>query len=625
MRIRPIHLFIVSILFGCTLALGKAGAQQLTTVRVASGLSQPLFVTAPIGDYERIFILEQVAARIKILKDGVILPQPFLNLDPRVGNGGGEQGLLGMAFHPDYAQNGYFFVDYTDNAGNTVVARYQVTSNPDSADYDSEYIILSLDQPYVNHNGGMLAFGPDGYLYIGTGDGGSAFDPGNRAQNGQSLFGKMLRIDVDGGSPYAVPSDNPFVGVTGMLGEIWAIGLRNPWRYGFDRLTGDLYIADVGQNQWEEIDFQPAGQGGQNYGWRVFEGNHSTGLSGYSTVVQDTTFPIYEYSHSGGNCSVTGGYVYRGGAIPFLQGTYFFADFCSNQIWSFRYDGNNLTEFQNRTSELAPGGGLSITSISSFGEDASGELYITDLNGGEVFKIVSTIEINLIPYQTPIIIPAGGGSFGYTVDITNHGTTAANFDAWIDVLLPDSSLFGPLILRIDLQIPAGGIITRPNMVQNVPASAPAGNYTYQGHLGQYPVETWSLDFFTFEKQGTTASGTGGISHPSDQENDWLLSGWEGKELSRSQSTAPIETGQLVVSPNPFNPVTTLSFTLPQASLVRLRIYDVSGKNVATLIYGWEDAGAHAVTFDGSNLASGLYLAQIHTNRSSQIKKMTLVK
>jgi glucose/arabinose dehydrogenase len=373
--------------FFIILSISNVQAIDITTTRVASGLTSPVFVTYPPGDSARLFIVEQVG-RIKILESDTLHTTPFLDISSKV-TYGGEQGLLGLAFHPDYGSNGYFYVDYTDTLGDTRISRFEVSSNPDSADPGSEFLILTVDQPFGNHNGGMIVFGPDDYLYIGMGDGGSGGDPQNNAQSDSTLLGKMLRIDVDGGTPYGIPVDNPFAGSGYPLDEIWAKGVRNPWRYSFDRQTGDMYIADVGQNTWEEIDFQSASSaGGENYGWRLMEGAHC-----YDPPTNcdpgGLTYPIYEYSHGGTpfRCSITGGYVYRGSAIPGLPGTYFFADYCSDQIWSFRYDGSNLTEFTDRTSELDPGGGQSIDDISSFGEDFYGELYIVDL-GGEVYKII---------------------------------------------------------------------------------------------------------------------------------------------------------------------------------------------------------------------------------------------
>ena len=377
-------------LASATPATFAGGSTTLTSQRLVTGLARPVFVDAAPGDDSRIFIVEQRSGstgRIRVfdLSSNMLLSTPFLSVSVSTSS---EQGLLGMAFHPDYASNGYFFINYTNTSGDTIIARYQVSStNPNVANASSATTVMTIDQPYSNHNGGMIDFGPDGYLYIGTGDGGSGGDPGNRSQDitGQ-LLGKMLRIDVNS-LPYSIPADNPFVGVTGD-DEIWAYGLRNPWRFSFDSETGDMYIADVGQNAWEEIDVQPASSaGGENYGWRCYEGDHAyntSGCPGSGTMV----FPVHEFSHGGSpyRCSITGGNVYRGDAIPDLQGTYFFGDYCSNQIWSFRWDGSGgITSYEDRTSELAPNAG-SIASISGFGEGADGTIYVCDL-GGEVFAI----------------------------------------------------------------------------------------------------------------------------------------------------------------------------------------------------------------------------------------------
>lgn len=381
--------WICSFFTGCSDSnTPQAATGNITTIRVASGLALPTFVIGAPNDTSRLFILEQSSGLIHLLKNGQLASTPFLDLSSQVSSDGGERGLLGLAFHPNFTANGWFYVNYIDKSGNTVVARYHATPGLDTADPNSQHLILHVTQPYPNHNGGMLAFGADGYLYIGLGDGGSEGDPGNRSQNGQELLGKMLRIDVTGGDPYAIPPNNPFVNNAAMRPEIWALGLRNPWRYSFDRATGDLYIADVGWNDWEEIDVQLAGQGGQNYGWRIFEGNHATGLSGLSQVVPNLTAPVYQYNHSGGNCAVTGGYVYRGSALPELQGLYFFADYCSARIWTLRWSGGAISDLQERTAQLAPGGGLSIGQISSFGQDSAGELYLCDQQHGEVYKIV---------------------------------------------------------------------------------------------------------------------------------------------------------------------------------------------------------------------------------------------
>lgn len=365
--------------------------------RVATGLIRPVFGTSPPGDLERLFIVEQRGViRIFDLTTGTLMPGQFLNIDPLVSggsSGGDETGFLGLAFHPNYDVNGYFYCYYYASGSQTRVRRYTVSADPNVADSSSGVDIISFSQPFSNHNGGTIAFSPvDGYLYVGLGDGGSANDPFNNAQNDSTLLGKMIRIDVDGGTPYAIPPDNPFVGVGGVLPEIWSKGLRNPYRWSFDRDTGDLWIGDVGQGSREEVDFEPAQEGGRNYGWRCREGTQCTGLSGCTCTSPTLTDPVHDYSHIPNHCSVIGGYVYRGCAIPDLEGVYFFADYCSNQIWSGRLNGagTDLVEFTTRTSQLTPPPGQgAISQISGFGEDNYGEIYIFDL-AGEMFKIVPT-------------------------------------------------------------------------------------------------------------------------------------------------------------------------------------------------------------------------------------------
>lgn len=361
---------------------GAAGAVTLDIDTVAMGLSSPLFVTHAPGDNSRLFVIEQ-AGRIRIIKNGALLARPFLNITSRIASGG-ERGLLGLAFHPNYAANRQFFVNYTNLSGHTVIERFECsTTDADSAVVATDTVLLTINQPFSNHNGGMIAFGPDGYLYIGMGDGGSGGDPDERAQNPLELLGKMLRINVDGGS--LIPPDNPFVGNPSYRPEIWALGLRNPWRWSFDRSTGDMYIGDVGQGVLEEVSYQlAASNGGENYGWDIKEGTacfeppsgcSSTGL----------TDPIYEYPHASGRCSITGGYVYRGCAMPDMQGRYFFADYCTSEIWSVRVIGGAATDLQNHTAEL----GLALAGLSSFGEDNRGEIYVCHFLGGRVLQIVA--------------------------------------------------------------------------------------------------------------------------------------------------------------------------------------------------------------------------------------------
>jgi glucose/arabinose dehydrogenase len=355
----------------------SASAERAASVRlepVVNGLAFPLDFAGPPGDPSRQFVAEK-GGRVRVLRDGVLLDAPFLDLSGRV-SGGTEQGLLGIAFHPGYPSDPRFFVNYTDQAGDTHVASFRVSANPDVATASGADVLV-VHQPFANHNGGGLAFGPDGFLYIGLGDGGSEGDPLGNGQSLSTLLGKMLRIDVDGGSPYAIPAGNPFLGTAGARGEIWSYGLRNPFRFSFDRGTGDLYIGDVGQDAREEIDFASSRSGGQNYGWNRTEGTLCFGAS--SCNRDGITFPIAEYGHDAG-CAVTGGYVYRGTAIPALQGEYFFGDFCSGFVRSLHVAGGSASG-QRDWPRLAPG-----DSITSFGQDAAGELYVVT-GGGMVFRI----------------------------------------------------------------------------------------------------------------------------------------------------------------------------------------------------------------------------------------------
>ena len=351
--------------------------------RIVTGLSSPVGLTAPPGDTTRVFIVEKTGT-IRIYKGGALLPNPFFT---KTGLGtGSEQGLLGLAFHPQYATNGKFYVYYTDPRDIHVV-EYLVSSNPDSASATSREILFVAHPGQDNHNGGQIAFGPDGFLYIGTGDGGGGGDPDGNGQDVNVLLGKMLRIDVDTGSPYAVPATNPFAGQAGHKGEIWSFGLRNPWRFSFDRANGDIYIGDVGQGDWEEVDYEPTMTGGRNYGWNRMEGNHCYPPSNTTCSSVDITLPVAEYSHSGGNCSITGGYVYRGSQLPELQGTYFYGDYCSGIIRSLKIVGGTVTEPLDWTTTIRTNGGGAMSGLSSFGEDGAGELYFV-LLGGEVYRLV---------------------------------------------------------------------------------------------------------------------------------------------------------------------------------------------------------------------------------------------
>jgi glucose/arabinose dehydrogenase len=352
-------------------------ALRIDVQRFAEGLDSPVFATGTADGSGRLFVLEQ-PGRIRIVgTDGSVAATPFLDIADRLISGG-ERGLLGLALHPDYATNGRLFVDYTRSSdGATVISEFQAQG--DSADPASEQILLTIPQPFSNHNGGMLAFDPKGMLMIGMGDGGSAGDPQGNGQNREALLGKLLRIDVDGKKPYDLPPDNPFLHASNTRAEIWDLGMRNPWRFSFDRQTGDLFIGDVGQNSWEEVDAERSGAGGLDYGWNLMEGRHCfQGDCGASGL----TSPVAEYSHSDG-CSVTGGYVYRGSKFPLLVGGYLFSDYCSGTIWAFPA----ATALEDGSAEPVVVGAAGF-SVSSFGQDDDGELYVADLSG-RVLKVVA--------------------------------------------------------------------------------------------------------------------------------------------------------------------------------------------------------------------------------------------
>jgi glucose/arabinose dehydrogenase len=384
MRHFPGFLPILS-LFG--LLIGGMPAEAMTVTPAVENLSLPVRLAAPTGD-ARLFVVEK-NGRIKVFDRDGTSRGIFLDISALVSTGG-ERGLLGLAFAPDYQESGRFFVNYTDVSGDTQVVRYNVDPvNPDLALAGSASAVIQVSQPFSNHNGGHLEFGPDGMLYVGLGDGGSGGDPNNNAQNGLSLLGKMLRLDVSGSAGYAIPEDNPFVGQS-PRDEIWATGLRNPWCFGFDRLSGNLWIADVGQNVLEEINVQPVtSTGGENYGWRLMEG---TDCYNPSSNCNDgsLTLPVFEYTHGGNpyRCSISGGFVYRGNRVSELEGRYLFADYCSLQIWALDYSpGGGEAQSADLTDLLTPPQGYQ--DIVGFGQDSDGELYIIDMTAGTIFRIMS--------------------------------------------------------------------------------------------------------------------------------------------------------------------------------------------------------------------------------------------
>lgn len=532
--------------------------------------SNPLYLDHAGDGSNRIFVVEQ-AGRIKVFPNNsaVTATKTFLDITDRV-TSGGETGLLGLAFHPDYENNGYFYVNYTAPSPlRTVISRFQVTSNPDSANKNSEQILLTFNQPYSNHNGGWIGFGPDGYLYIATGDGGSAGDPQNNAQNITNLLGKILRIDVNNPQPplnYGIPASNPFYDSTNtsIRKEIYAYGLRNPWRNSFDPVTGWLWSADVGQNQWEEIDIIT---NGGNYGWRCYEGNQAYNLTGCSG---NYIFPIWVYSHSLG-ISVTGGYVYRGQNVPELFGKYIYGDYGSRRVWALEYDGINPP---NNTQITTAAG-----SITSFGVDQNNELYLVSFDG-KIYKFI------------PTVIPVELGTFNATVIEGNKVrldwfTVTETNNAGFEI---ERSKDGVNFKKIFF-IGGNGTTTNRNTYSYIDDNVNFGTYYYR--LKQIDND----GTFTYFKVVAVDLGS------------------------------PVNFRLNQNFPNPFNPSTKISFVVPAnvKEKITLKIFDLLGNEIITLVNDTLPSGEHEVEFVASNLRSGVYLYRLTAGNFSETKKMVYIK
>lgn len=542
----------------------------------ASGFERPCDITH-CGD-SRLFVVEQRGYIWVLDKSGTKLQPPFLNIDPSVGFTGNERGLLGLAFHPNYPQTPYFYVNYTDNNGHTKVSRFSVSAtDPNQADPSSEQVLLTATQPFSNHNGGCLKFGPDGYLYIGLGDGGSGGDPQANGQKRTTLLGKMLRIDIDNGTPYSVPATNPFVNDASTLDEIWALGLRNPWRFSFDRVTGDLWIGDVGQDNWEEIDFQPANSpGGENYGWRCYEGDVVYNNSGCPGT-NELTFPVAVYANTSAiGCSVTGGFVYRGFTNPQLYGKYLYTDYCSGRLWAITPELNGtftnvqIADFINNQ-------------LASFGENISGELFLTGNSNGIIYRLVDNTDS--WAYNVNVLNPACPGSTDGYIQIVFPTNTPAPTITWND------GATGPL--RTDLPegtytatiVGANGSIAYETMViaPTVSLSIIVSDETCPN------AKDGAIGIVVLGSQGAPATAT------------WSdgATGLERIELDPGPYSVTVTTAEGCVFTEDFNVVTLLPGPMPTISLQSGNVLMVNETYdfYQWLLNGVEIPGATGNTYD----------------------------
>ncbi len=559
---------ILSAIFSFLIASTLFAQPNLDLVPYASGFNAPVDIACEAG---RLYIVEKRGVIKLLVNQNTTLPTPFLDIDARVNSSANERGLLGLVFHPDYANNGYFYVNYNDAGGDTKISRFSVTNNPDVADPNSELVLMTVNQPFSNHNAGDLNFGPDGYLYIGMGDGGSGGDPGNRAQNPNELLGKMLRIDVDGGTPYAIPPDNPFILTQGYQNEIWAVGLRNPWRYSFDKLTGDLWIGDVGQNEWEEINFQPASStGGENYGWRCYEGNATFNTSGCGST-GNYAFPVAVYPNNfSSGCSLTGGYVYRGGNYPSLYGKYIYCDYCSGNFWYVEPDGNGgwNNVFLKK---------LASYNFSTFGENETGELYVAGLSDGIIYQLTDA--------NQPL-----------AVELNSFSATLNNRQQQVDLTWTTSSETEND--RFEIERSADGLyFEKIGEVEGFGTTSEAKNYSFADLRPQTGTSYYRL------KQV-------------DEDGTYTYS-----EIQTIVIYRPFEG--IVIYPNPIknNQAITLEFKEPLVAEGLFTMKDMLGKTVMTsrLVAGER---LHLVQ-PVSGLAGGVYLMELTIGEYAHSSKMLI--
>ena len=590
-------------------------AQSITLQPFAEGFFLPVDLMQSTPEDDRLFVVEK-PGRIDIARpDGTVLPTPFLNIIDQVNDTGGEMGLLGLEFSPNYTQDGYFFTNYTNTDGDTRISRWSVdVANPDRADLTSEVILLEFDQPYSNHNAGDLAFGPDGYLYVSTGDGGLGGDPQNNSQNRSNFLGKILRLDVlsDPAAGYVIPSDNPFVNDPTTLDEFWAIGLRNPWRVSFDSETGDLWIADVGQNAFEEVNFQPAGSpGGQNYGWRCYEGD-ATFNTGGCPPASELTFPVHTYQTSGTNpgCSVTGGYVYRGCDFPALYGKYIYSDFCSGRFWSLTPDGNG--GFAN--AELLNAANYEFGALGVY----QGELYAVSHNEGTVYRLIAEggpLDIEAEINQESCTDAADGAiQLGLSQDVPNatyswsDGSTAASRTGLTSGPYSLTVTYnGGCTLVADFEIvPISPAVPTIEQDQTL-LSVPTGYTSYQWYLNGEAITGATSSEWTATESGTYTVEV------IDEAGCVLLT----PELTVTV-VSTLDIGgfaKLRVSPNPFEDVLRLEAEVRQPLRVKLRLLDATGKVWHKQVLRW--TGTIKENLALPEIPAGVYWLEVESKAGRQ--------
>ena len=569
--------------------------------------ANPVDLQAPPDGTARVFVVGQEGLVWVVDEDPAAASKAvFLDITDRVNSSGGELGLLGLAFHPDYAQNGFLFVNYTAASPlRTVIARFSVSSDPGVADPASEVVLLEVEQPLSNHNAGQLQFGPDGYLYVGFGDGGGGGDPFENGQDPTTILGSMLRLDVDapsGGLNYGIPPDNPFVGnADGIPEETWAFGLRNPFRYSFG--AGKLWIADVGQNAWEEISW---GVAGGDFGWNTLEGSNcfdpQTGCSTDGTVL-----PVWEYPHGGSTgFSITGGYVATGTGCSDLDGRYVYGDFITGNVWALAFDDAGAT-----SNTLLQDTGLL---ISTFGLGNSGALYVSNYGSSGTFQRITcespgAVEASIVPQRPPVTVPAEGGRFVFTSTVTNGTGDAQTLDVWYVITLPNGAerALGTGT-QVTLAPGASDVSTRQ---QRIPGGAPAGPYLFSVRAGTFPGDVVAEASFELTKEA-------GAGAPGGEDS------WEQTELAPDAAHARAD-GLLVAQPNPFAGTTSLSFTVAEAADVRLEVLDLTGRRVALLVDGALEAGTHRATWDARAAASGTYVVRLRTGSEVQSERLTVLR